>query len=365
MSPNTSWTALKNLLRTEWQHLTTVNASNRLWQMPLAAALASGLPLLIGAAFNQLTFGLVASLGGLVFLYLPNTPLYHRMVLLMTCAFAMAACYTLGLMSHFAPLFMVPVLMFIAILVSMLCRFYALGGPGSLFFIMVASIGAYTPLQVLQVPLMVGLLIMGSLLATLIAFFYSIYTLRLREPDPITPMPIPTFDFVIFDSVIIGVFVGISLALAQVLHLQKAYWVPISCLAVIQGASLRAIWNKQVHRVLGTGIGLLAAWSLLLWLPMDKWSICLAIMILTFVIETVVVRHYAFAVVFITPLTILLAETVTLGHSSPAALIQARFIDTILGCFVGLIGGICLHNPHFRTVVSTPMRWLIPDRFVQ
>lgn len=351
------WAELKRLLRTELQHLLTIKASDRLWQMPFAAALATGLPLLVGAYFGHLGYGLVSSLGGLVFLYLPDTPLSHRMVTLMACAFAMTACYTLGVMSHFFPLLMMPVLIFIAILVTMVCRFYALGPPGSLFFVMAAAIGAYSPLVVLQVPLMVGLVSMGALLACLIAFFYSAYTLRFRAPKPVSPLPPATFDFVVFDSVVIGVFVGISLALAQALQLEKAYWVPVSCLAVIQGVSLRAVWNKQLHRIVGTGVGLLVAWGLLL-LPLNQWTISLIMMLLAFVIETAVVRHYAFAAIFITPFTILLVEAATLGQGSPSPLIQARFFDTVLGCLVGLVGGICLHSPRFRAVVGRQMRRL-------
>lgn len=357
------WAELKRLVRTELQHLLTIKASDRLWQMPFAAALATGLPLLVGAYFDHMDYGLVSSLGGLVFLYLPDTPLYHRMVTLMACAFAMTACYTLGVMSHFFPLLMMPVLIFIAILVTMVCRFYALGPPGSLFFVMAAAIGAYSPLEVLQVPLMVGLVSMGALLACLIAFFYSIYTLRFRAPQPVSPLPPATFDFVVFDSVVIGIFVGISLALAQALQLEKAYWVPVSCLAVIQGVSLRAVWNKQLHRIVGTGIGLLVAWGLLL-LPLNQWTISLIMMLLAFVIETAVVRHYAFAAIFITPFTILLVEAATLGHGSPSALMQARFFDTVLGCLVGLVGGVCLHSPRFRNVVGRQMRRLIPSRVV-
>jgi len=363
MTLKSRWAELKRLVRTELQHLLTIKASDRLWQMPFAAALTTGLPLLVGAYFDHLSYGLVSSLGGLVFLYLPDTPLYHRMVTLMACAFAMTACYTLGVMSHFFPLLMMPVLIFIAILVTMVCRFYALGPPGSLFFVMAAAIGAYSPLEVLQVPLMVGLVSMGALLACLIAFFYSIYTLRFREPKPVSPLPTASFDFVVFDSVVIGIFVGISLALAQALQLEKAYWVPVSCLAVIQGVSLRAVWNKQLHRIVGTGVGLLVAWGLLL-LPPNQWTISLIMMFLAFVIETAVVRHYAFAATFITPFTILLVEAATLGHSSPSPLIQARFFDTVLGCLVGLVGGVCLHSPRFRNVVGRQMRRLIPSRVV-
>lgn len=353
---------LKRLLQAQWRQLVTINPSDRPWQKPFAAALASGLPLLIGTLLGRMDYGLVAALGGLVYLYTPRTPLYHRMLTVMTCAFAMIACYTLGLMSHFVPLLMMPTLVFVTILVTMASRFYGLGPPGSLFFVMAASIGAYTPMTWEQVPLMVGLLAMGALLACLIAFFYSAYILRSREPDPAPPLPVPTFDFVVFDAVLIGACVGLALAIAQALQLEKAYWVPVSCLAVIQGASLQAVWNRQLHRLLGTAIGLLLAWGLFL-LPLERWSIVLAMMLLTFVVETAVVRHYGFAVIFITPMTILLAEAATLGQNPVAALIEARFYDTLLGCLVGLAGGACIHSVRFRAVVGRQLRRLVPARF--
>ncbi|MBR9973122.1 FUSC family protein [Magnetospirillum sulfuroxidans] len=351
------WTKVMGFLGTELRHLVTINPSDRPWQMPFAAALATGLPLLVGSWFGHLEYGLVSSLGGLVFLYMPATALSHRMVMLMACAFAMTACYTLGVMSHFVPVLMMPVLVFIAILTTMLCRFYGVGMPGSLFFIMAASIGAYAPTEVLQVPLMVGLISMGALLACLIAFFYSVYILRRQDPKPVPALPQPSFETMVFDPVVIGVFVGISLALAQVLDLEKAYWVPVSCLAVIQGASLRAVWTKQIHRVVGTGIGLLLSWGLLS-LPLNSWSLSVLMMVLAFIIETAVVRHYAFATIFITPLAIMLAEAATLGHGSPSVLIHARLLDTVLGSFVGLVGGICLHSSWFRDVVGRQMRRL-------
>ncbi|ATE61975.1 FUSC family protein [Thauera sinica] len=358
------WQRLKTLVQTELRHLTTINPSNRRWQMPVAAALATGLPLMVGAYFGHMDYGLVSSLGGLVFLYAPNTPLSHRMVWLMACGFGMAACYALGVMGHFFPAMLMWVITFIAILVTMVCRFYRVGPPGSLFFVMAAAIGAYSPGDVQAIPLKVGLLTMGALLACLIAFFYSLHALRLDAPQPVSPLPPPTFDFVVFDAVVIGAFVGISLALAQVLQLERPYWVPVSCLAVIQGATLRAVWNRQLQRVLGTGIGLLLSWALLM-LPLNEWGISLMMIALAFVIESMVVRHYGIAVIFITPLTLFLAEAATLGQGSPAALIEARFLDTLLGCVVGLAGAVCLHDPRFRTVVGTQLRRLTPTRLMR
>lgn len=357
------WNKLRQLLKEEARGLVTIQSSDRGWQMPFSAALASGVPLLVGAWFGRMDYGLIGSIGGLVFLYLPGTPMYHRMVSVMACAFGMIGCYALGVMSGIFPALMMPALVFMTILVSMVCRFYLIGPPGPIFFVMAASIGAYSHVEVLHVPQVVGLLAMGALLACLIAFFYSLYMLRRHPPKPVAPLRAPTFDFVVFDSVIIGVFVGISLAIAQLLQLEKAYWVPVSCLAVIQGASLRAVWHKQLHRIVGTVIGLLLAWGLLL-LPLNNWTIALTMMALSCIIEFVVVRHYAIAAIFITPLTILLAEAATLGHGSAAPLIEARFYDTVIGCLVGLAGGACLHSDRFREVVGGQMRRLIPLRFV-
>ena len=176
-------------------------------------------------------------------------------------------------------------------------------------------------------------------------------------------MPQPTFDFVVFDALVIGAFVGLSLALAQALQLEKAYWVPVSCLAVIQGHTLRAVWNKQMQRIVGTTIGLLVAWALLL-LPLDKWSISLTMMLLAFIIEMAVVRNYGFATIFITPMTILLAEAATLGHGPASSLIQARFLDTLIGCVAGFTGATCIHSPRFREIAGRPIRRLVPDRFL-
>lgn len=362
MTPPEQQKSMAQILREEWRHLTRFNSSDRPWQMPLAAALSAGLPIMVGAATGHLDFGMVASLGGMVFLYLPGTPLHHRMVTLMACGFGLIACYTLGLVSHFFPLALTPLLALIAMLVAMVVRFYRLSPPGAMFFVMAASIAAFTPSSPLEAPMRIGLITLGCLQAALIAFVYSLVHLRVRAPAPIEPLPPPAFDFVIVDSIIIGASVGLSLAIAQALQMPRAYWVPISCLAVVQGVSLRAVWNRQVHRIAGTGVGLGLAWALIA-APLDPWSIALLVTGLSFIIETLVVRHYGFAVVFITPVTILLAEASTLGAAPAGEVMQARFLDTVLGCVVGLAGGFCLHNPAFRARAGAQIRRLVPARF--
>ena len=354
---------LNGWLKEEISHLTRLNPSDRRWPMPFAAALSSGLPLLVGAGFGHIEYGLISSLGGLVFLYLPETAMYHRMLTLMACVFAMIASYTLGVFSHLFPPAMVPAMLVTAILVTMVCRYYNMGAPGSFFFVMAASIGTFTPGDILDVPLKVGLLTLGSMLASVVAFAYSLFSLSRQAPKPIPERPQPTFDFVVFDSVVVGSFVGLSLAIAQLLQLDQPYWVPISCIAVIQGMSLRAVWTKQMHRIVGTAGGLLLAW-LLLSLPLDPWRLSGILILLAFIIEMLVVRHYALAALFFTPLTLLLVEANGLGQAPVSHLIQARFIDTVIGSVVGLLGGACLHSPAFRQKLSPLLRRLLPPRLI-
>lgn len=345
---------LQALLKQESDHLFALNRSDRHWLLPLCAALATGLPILIAVAFGNLGHGLIASLGGLVFLYTPETRLSQRMVQLMACAFGMTACYALGALTHLLTFSLVPVFTTIALLVSLIVRFYRVATPGSLFFVMTVALAAYAPTTPADIPLRVGLVALGSLLACIIAFFYSLWLLP-RRPAREAPLPSADFDAVVTDSVIIAGAVGFSLLVAETLQLDRPYWVPVSCLAVIQAATLRGVWNRQLQRILGTALGLLLAWQLLR-LPLDPWHIAFTLTALTFVIELLIVRHYALAAIFITPLTILLAEATQLAHGDASAVILARFVDTALGALIGFAGGLVLHSPRWREMLGRGLR---------
>ena len=354
-------------LRQEMQSLLAVQSSTRRWHMPVAAALAIGLPVLIAAAAERLSLGLVASVGGLSFLYVrDDLPLGQRMALVMGVAFGLAGCYALGVMTQALAAFTVPLLTLIAVLVTMACRAYRVRPPASLFFVMAAAIGAYTPVPLEQMPQMVGLVFLGGLLACGIAFAYSVLVLN-RWPAERAPSPAaaPGFDELVVEPVLIGAMVGLSLALAELLQMPRPYWVPVSCMAVIQGSTLRAVWNRHLQRVAGTALGLVVTAGLLM-LPLTPWTVALMLMLLSLTVELLIVRHYGLATVFITPMTILLAEAAVLGAQSPhAALMQARFLDTVLGCLVGLLGGVLLHHKGLRGALARSLKGLRPGRGVE
>lgn len=360
---NRAWLdSLMDLVQREIRHLLALNPTDRRWELPLAAALSSGIPLLVGAACGQMAYGLISSLGGLVFLYTPNSALPHRMGMVMACSLGMTACFAVGLVGAWHPLLLVPLVTVLTMGVTVVCRSYRVNPPGSLFFVMAAAIAASMPFEVMAIPFRVGLLVMGCMVATGIAWVYSLYMLRFQGRPPVAPVPagVPPFDEVGPDAFIIGTTVGLSLVVAHALQLERPYWVPVSCLAVIQGASFRMVWTKQVHRVLGTTVGLGLAWVLLS-TPMNVWQMSATMIALSFVIEFLVVRHYGLAIIFITPLTLFLADAGA-GMAAPVnALIAARFWDIALGSSMGLLGGFFIHHPKSRAGLLRVLRPLWPD----
>lgn len=351
------------LLRKQWQAITTFNSSDRRWQLPFTAALASGLPMLLAAMLGHIEFGLAAALGGMVFLHINKSPLSQRMVRLMVCAFGMIACYTVGVFSQFIPLIVIPIIIVTTIVVAMIMRFYDLGPPGALFFVMALSIGAYTPIPFDKAPGMIGLLSLGCIFAVLLAFLYSLYILRVEPAQVLASQPALSYNYIIYEPVVIGVSVGASLLLAHLLQMERAYWVPISCVAVIQGASLQAVWVRQLLRIIGTGLGVWLAFAIFS-LPITPITVALLIMLLTFLVEILVVRHYGIAAVFFTPLTLLLAESANINAGGNVNDIAwARFYDTLLGCAIGLVGALCIYQKNLRGRLMPLLQKLIPDYF--
>lgn len=75
-------------------------------------------------------------------------------------------------------------------------------------------------------------------------------------------------------------------------------------------------------------------------------------MALVMIIETLVVRNYALAIVFVTPMTLLIAENGQILETDHMQIILARFWDTLIGCLVGLAGGFVIHSPRLRPKIS-------------
>lgn len=133
-----------------------------------------------------------------------------------------------------------------------------------------------------------------------------------------------------------GVAALLAGALAATLGVDHAYWAASAAVLVLhQGFDRRRTIERTVERVVGTAVGLGVAGLVFAWQPQGVWLV-LVLAALQFVVELLVVRNYALAVVFITPL----ALTISAGGrpvSEVAHLLAARGVDTVIGCGLAVL----------------------------
>src|SRR5690606_7113537 len=116
----------------------------------------------------------------------------------------------------------VPLITLMTIIVTAACRYYRIGPPGSFFFIMAATIAAFAPADPAVLAHRVGIFAIGCMHAALVAFLYSLHALRRRAPKPAPGRSVDILNEVWVDAVVIGLSVGIALAIAQFLAFERA-----------------------------------------------------------------------------------------------------------------------------------------------
>ncbi|GAF57501.1 membrane protein [Psychrobacter sp. JCM 18902] len=351
---------IKALIDGELAHLLTVNRSKRPWHMPIIAAIAISFPVFVGAYFDALSSGIKASLGAMVILNIPLVgKLPYRLVTVMAWGFAMSLCFALGLIAQQIPLLKLPIFTLMAFGIVIFGRYYRQPPPAGLFVMMAGAIALFIPLPLEDILPAIGLVMLGSGFALVMALLYSLFLLATR---PATPTPNYSYEpDTITESLIVASFVSLALLIAVTLQLSNPYWAAVSCFLIIQGIHLRTMWIKQIHRLLGTVLGVVLASWMLSW-GLSIWGVALAILTMMLCIETLVDRHYGLAVIFITPLTIFIAEYgsgLPFSESAYQEVIRTRLFDTVIGCLVGLSGGVVMHSTNLRIPLRRIENWLL------
>ena len=340
---------LKRLAEGELAHLVKVNKSQRPWHLPIVMAIAISFPIFVGVYFEALSSGIKASLGAMIILNLPLTgSLPHRLLTLMAWGFAMSLSFALGATAQQLPWLRLPVFALIAFAVIVFGRYYRQPPPAGLFIMMASAIALFIPMPLEQVLPATGLVTFGSIFATFVALLYSLFLLATRSSQPST---IYSYEpDTLTESIIVAGFVSLALLIAVLLDMTNPYWAAVSCFIIIQGIHLRTMWIKQFHRLLGTLIGIgLAGW-MLSW-GLTGWQVAVAILVMMISIESLIDRHYGLAVIFITPLTIFIAEYgsgALITEQLYQQVMRARLLDTALGCLLGILGGWVMHSTTLR-----------------
>src|SRR5699024_6649231 len=133
-----------------------------------------------------------------------------------------------------------------------------------------------------------------------------------------------------------GRYAGAALvagALGLASGLPFPYWAQIAAVVPLSAPGRPAQVERGLHRVVGSTLGIITT-GFLLSFPAEAWQLVVWVVILQFLAEMYVLRNYALALLFITPLALLMVQ---LAHPQPVgAMLQARVLETAIGVAVGI-----------------------------
>jgi uncharacterized membrane protein YccC len=152
------------------------------------------------------------------------------------------------------------------------------------------------------------------------------------------------------ESVLYVVAALLAGSAATALGFGHTYWAMVAATVPLVGQSARARVNRGLQRILGTCAGVVLT-ALILLPGLAAWQLVLVIAVAQFAAEMFILRQYALAQAFVTPLALVSTE---LAHpSDPAALLADRTVETLVGAFVGIALVLALHLRQ-RTVRVPP-----------
>ena len=128
------------------------------------------------------------------------------------------------------------------------------------------------------------------------------------------------------------VAVGVGLAVDRFLGLDKGYWVLIT-IAVVVKPQLSLSTTSTIHRVAGTLLGALFGILLIIALP-SAWGLIAALFVMAVIGISLARVNYGLAVVFITPMVLVLLTVADPGDWQVA---DIRVVNTLLGATIGLL----------------------------
>ena len=122
--------------------------------------------------------------------------------------------------------------------------------------------------------------------------------------------------------------------LTVALNLGRPDWAVLTVTVLLhQGPDRVHGTYRGMHRIGGTAVGLVLFTALYAIEP-RSWALVVTLMVLQFAIETFVARNYGLAVVFITPLALLMGGGGQYGNVLPV--VRDRLTESVIGVVIGL-----------------------------
>lgn len=320
----------------DWQQLLNVNPARRDHLPAGRVALGVGAPLLVLLALGRLDLSIYATFAAFTGIYARHEPLPSRSMHQVAAALVLLVCEGLGLLlahGHAPQDWVVLVGALVAGVGAVLAAVLRLRPAGSLFFVFtVTGIAAIArPASYAQGLGVAGLTALFCVLLGLAGAWWS----GRNRPQELAPPPPHGLSRAELGWHGLRHFVAALLAgvLGRYSHFGHSYWAMVAALAPIAAPNTPARVQRAIHRIVGTlgGIGITV--FLLAFKP-PAWGVALLVIAMQFLAEVFVTRNYSLALLFVTPLALLMSQ---LAHpSDPWELVTSRAVETVIGALVGL-----------------------------
>ena len=136
-------------------------------------------------------------------------------------------------------------------------------------------------------------------------------------------------------------------AMSVALGIGHPYWAMVAAVAPLTIRDVAGQLTRATQRIAGTLLGLVPA-ALLLALDLRGLVLVLVVAALQVVTELFIGRNYALALLFITPLAMLMGQTAV--RIPPGQLLFDRGVETVLGSLVGVALLLLVHRLESRRV---------------
>ena len=289
------------------------------------AALSVGVPLLVLLLIGRLDLSVYASFGAFAALYGRLDPPRTRVRMQTTAGGILVLSMLLGtLLSALSapPVVSVVVVAVMAAAVTLFAYRAQWHPPGALFTVFAA--GAF------GLVLLVGVSsVLWSLLVTtaLVLSRRGSWRRPSRQAPPIGPVAWEM-------TATVGVAALLAGVAGTLLIGTHWYWAMVGAVAAVGGAHVTARLIRGTQRLVGTLVGVLIAAGLLA-LHLPPWAILVVAVLMQVGAELFVGRNYGIAMVFITPLALLMISLAS--PATPGMLLRDRVLETVIGVAVGTV----------------------------
>ncbi|WP_286166870.1 FUSC family protein [Arthrobacter sp. AQ5-05] len=309
------------------------------WRVALGVAV----PSLALLAIGRPDLVIYAVFGAFVGMYGRNEPHQLRIIHQGQAAVLLVGGTVLGIglaAAHVGPWTLVAFEALVASVVSMVADKYKLKPGGPFFCIFALGACASVPLAV---PWWCAALIcLGSALVAVLVGFAGWMGSRGWVPGAVRPVEPAISPAILVHALRYLLAVGTAGAAGMLMGIGHPYWAMAAGAVPLAAETLGARIVRGIHRVLGTlaGVGVTA----LILLPQPPIMVLgLAVVVLQFPSELFMTRHYGLALVFFTPL--ILVMTYLASPMDPGILMVDRAVETVIGATAGVLVAVCIREP--------------------